>query len=43
MDLVVLDRNPLQVPAADIRAIRILITLKDGEEVYRDPGIRGLR
>lgn len=41
MDLVVLDRNPLRVPAADIRAIMVLITLKDGEEVYRTPVFQG--
>ena len=34
-DLVVLDRNPLKVDGADLRDIRVLLTLKDGEEVYR--------
>jgi len=31
----VLDRNPLKVDGADLRDIRVLLTLKDGEEVYR--------
>lgn len=39
-DLVVLDRNPLQVDVTDIRDIRVLVTLKDGEEVYRDPLVK---
>jgi predicted amidohydrolase YtcJ len=37
-DLVVLDRNLFEVPAKAIHETRVLITLLDGEPVYRDPG-----
>lgn len=34
-DFVVLDRNPLQTPLADIRAIRVMETVKEGRSVWR--------
>ena len=34
-DLVILDRNPLAVPAGEIRNIQVLETIKDGESIYR--------
>jgi len=35
-DLVVLDRNLFDIPAAAIHQTRALLTLIDGEPVYRD-------
>jgi predicted amidohydrolase YtcJ len=39
-DFVVLDRNPLTTPVADIRAIRVLETVKEGEVVWRSDQVR---
>ena len=39
-DLVMLDRNPLKVDAADIKDIEVLLTVKDGETIYKDLSIR---
>jgi predicted amidohydrolase YtcJ len=36
-DLIVLDRDPFTVPAAEIATIRVLLTLLDGQETWRDP------
>ncbi len=36
-DLVVLDRNLFSIPPADIHKARVLLTLFEGREVYRDP------
>jgi predicted amidohydrolase YtcJ len=37
-DLVVLDRNLFETPPAEIRQAKVLLTLLEGREVYRDPG-----
>ncbi|HXN25021.1 MAG TPA: amidohydrolase [Candidatus Dormibacteraeota bacterium] len=37
-DLVILSEDFLTVPAAKIRAIRVLLTILDGKVVYREPG-----
>lgn len=36
-DLVILDKNPLTVPTDDIRAIRVLETIKEGRTIYTAP------
>jgi predicted amidohydrolase YtcJ len=36
-DLIVLDRNLLQIPAEQIHRARVLWTLFEGREVFRDP------
>lgn len=33
-DLVILDKNPLSVPAKDIKKIKVLETIKDGKTIY---------
>lgn len=33
-DLVILDRNPLTVPTEEIKDIKVLVTIKDGERLY---------
>ncbi|MFI3214113.1 MAG: amidohydrolase [Eubacteriales bacterium] len=33
-DLVILDKNPLQVPVMEIKDIRVLETIKDGERIF---------
>ena len=38
-DLVMLDRNPLKVDTADIKDIEVLLTVKDGEAVYRNSSL----
>ncbi len=38
-DLVVLDRNLFLIPPAEIHEARVLLTLFEGREVYRDPAI----
>jgi hypothetical protein len=35
-DLVVLDRNLFEIPASDISNAKVLLTLFEGKEVYRD-------
>jgi predicted amidohydrolase YtcJ len=37
-DLVVLDRNIFKIPASEIHTARVLLTLFEGKQVYRDPG-----
>ena len=34
-DLVILDQNPLECPAGEIRDIRVMETIKDGKTVFR--------
>jgi predicted amidohydrolase YtcJ len=41
-DLIVLDRNLFEVPPAELRRVRVLVTLLDGRPVYRDPGFTQL-
>ena len=36
-DLIVLDRNIFQIPRSEVHAVRVLLTLLDGREVWRDP------
>jgi predicted amidohydrolase YtcJ len=38
-DLIVLDRDLYAVPASEIGRARVLLTLLDGREVYRDAGL----
>lgn len=38
-DLVVLDRNLLAVPPSDIHKARVLLTMLEGEVVYRDSAL----
>lgn len=37
-DLIVLDRNLFKTPAHEIHRAKVLLTLLEGREVYRDPG-----
>ena len=37
-DLVVLDRNLFAIDASRLHEARVLLTLLDGEPVYREPG-----
>lgn len=37
-DLIVLDKNLLRIPAAEIHTARVLLTLFGGKEIYRDAG-----
>jgi predicted amidohydrolase YtcJ len=37
-DLVVLDRNLFAIDVMDLHQVKVLLTLLDGEPVYRDPG-----
>jgi len=39
-DLLVMDRNLYRIPAAEIHSARVLLTLLDGREVFRDPALR---
>jgi len=36
-DLIVVDRNLFEIPAGEIHKARVLLTLLNGESVYRDP------
>ncbi len=39
-DLIVLDRNLYRIPATEIHSARVLLTILDGREVFRDPALR---
>jgi predicted amidohydrolase YtcJ len=39
-DLIVLDHDLFEVPAMEIGRSRVLLTLLDGREVFRDPVLR---
>jgi predicted amidohydrolase YtcJ len=36
-DLVILDRNPLEVPPAEIKDVKVLETIKDGRTIWQSP------
>lgn len=36
-DLIILDRNLFEIPVAEIHHARVMLTLLEGREVYRDP------
>ena len=38
-DLIVLDKNLFEIPEDEIANANVLLTLVDGNEVYRDPEI----
>jgi predicted amidohydrolase YtcJ len=42
-DLVVLDRNLFEIPAHEIGKTKVLLTLLEGKEVYRDPNFNASR
>jgi predicted amidohydrolase YtcJ len=37
-DLIVLDKNLFRIPPSEIHTVRVLLTLFEGKEIYRDPG-----
>jgi predicted amidohydrolase YtcJ len=39
-DLIVLDRDLYKIPATEIHRAKVVLTLLDGREVWRDPGTR---
>jgi len=39
-DLIVLDRNLYRIPPVEIHSVKVLLTLLDGREVWRDPAMR---
>ena len=39
-DLLVLDRNLYRIPATEIHSARVLLTILDGREMFRDPALR---
>ncbi len=40
-DLIVLDRNLFEIPLQKLHEARVLLTLLEGREVYREPGFEG--
>jgi len=40
-DLVILSRNPMTIPAAELRSIQVLETLKEGRTIYRKAAAPG--
>lgn len=38
-DLIVLDKNLFSIPPPEIHTTKVLLTLLDGREVYRDPAL----
>ncbi len=38
-DIVVLDRDLFSVPSSEIYTVRVLLTLLEGDVVYRDPAL----
>jgi predicted amidohydrolase YtcJ len=39
-DLIIIDQNLFKIPATDIHKARVLLTVFEGREVYRDPSFR---
>jgi predicted amidohydrolase YtcJ len=39
-DLIVLDRNLYRIPVTEIHSARVLLTVLEGREVFRDPSLR---
>jgi predicted amidohydrolase YtcJ len=39
-DLIVLDRDLYKIPPTEIHRVKVLLTLLDGREVWRDPATR---
>ncbi|HKB16982.1 MAG TPA: amidohydrolase family protein, partial [Planctomycetota bacterium] len=39
-DLVVLDRDPFDLPSDRLREARVILTIREGLETYADPGFR---
>lgn len=39
-DLVVLERDLFAIPPSEIHRVKVLLTLLEGEEIYRDPGFK---
>jgi hypothetical protein len=39
-DVIVLDRNPLKVPAEDIAQVHVIETLVGGQVVYQNTNVR---
>ena len=37
-DLIVLDKNLFRIPPSEIHTVRVLLTLFEGKEIFRDPG-----
>jgi predicted amidohydrolase YtcJ len=42
-DLIVLDRDPLTAPAAELKDVKVLATFVGGESVYEHPAFHGVR
>ncbi len=42
-DLIVLDRNIFQIPPTEVHSVRVLLTLLDGQEVWRDGSLEAKR
>jgi len=40
-DLIVLDRNIFRIPPTEVHSVRVLLTLLDGREVWRDASLGG--
>ncbi|MCV6613442.1 MAG: amidohydrolase family protein, partial [Cellvibrionaceae bacterium] len=36
-DLVIVDRNPLTMPSAELKDLKVLQTIKEGQVVYQNP------
>jgi predicted amidohydrolase YtcJ len=41
-DLVVLEQNLFEIPSEEISKTKVLLTMVDGQEVFRDPSFSGI-